>query len=475
MVRTGRSKSIARRLAAAAMLALGAAPVLAQDGIATDPQTLDELRYARNLSSAFKNASRAVEPAVVHITSQRLVERVRRGPFGRRVRVGSPTLREAGLGSGVIIDASGIVLTNHHVVADADALIVRLADERELEAELVGSDPATDIAVLRIDGPDLVAAPLGDSDGVDVGEWVLAIGSPFGFDRTVTAGIISAKGRSGIGDDDGDRFQDFLQTDASINPGNSGGPLITLDGAVIGINTAIASRTGGSNGIGFAIPANMARDVADRLIESGRVERGWLGVGLADIDPALAREMGYPPEAAEGVAVSFVREGSPAERAGFERGDVILRWNGRPAENFNRLRNLIALTGPGETAAVQILRDGEYRSLSATLIDRAEVRAEARGGVFVRPLAAIATELDRSLARQIGLRRLVPGAVLLEVDDGGPADRAGLQAGDLIIEVDGRGVDAADDLVRLLDRARSPVRVELLRRGLRGAIELELR
>ena len=186
-----------------------------------------------------------------------------------------------------------------------------------------------------------------------VGEWVLAIGSPFGFGRTVTAGIISAKGRSGIGDDDADRFQDFLQTDASINPGNSGGPLITLDGAVIGINTAIASRDGGSNGIGFAIPSNMARSIGDLLIEYGRVERGWLGVGLADLDPGLVREMGYPPEAAAGVAVTFVRTGIPAVEAGLREGVVVMHWNGRPAESFNRLRNLIAAR---KTETVEILR-----------------------------------------------------------------------------------------------------------------------
>ncbi|MEM7754057.1 MAG: Do family serine endopeptidase [Planctomycetota bacterium] len=466
------------RLAAALTVSLGLPVATAQLGhFVEDEIPLEELRYARNLSNAFKSAVERVEPAVVHITTQRRVQRVARDMRGRRVRTGDSMLQEAGLGSGVIVDESGVVLTNHHVIDGADVLIVRLPDEREFEAELVGSDPATDVAVLRIDAPDLVAAPLGDSDRVGVGEWVLAIGSPFGFDRTVTAGIVSAKGRSGIGggDDGADRFQDFLQTDASINPGNSGGPLITLDGAVVGINTAIISRSGSSAGIGFAIPANMARSIAELLLQTGRVERGWLGVGLADLDPNEAREMNLPAEAARGVLVTFVRPGSPADRAGVESGDVILRFNGRPAESFNRLRNQIALTAPGEAAAMQVLRDGQRRVLTATLRNRDDATAEALGGANLESLGLIAADLDVERARQFRLRRVFPGAAILIVEPGGPADQAGLQSGDIIVSIDERAIDGVDQLSEALERSPGSARIEIVRGRVRGYVDIELR
>ena len=471
LARTGAAVAAALGLTGSAAAQLGQASIQP----AEPSPALEELRYARNLSNAFKAAVERVEPAVVHITSQRLVQRVRRDIFGRTVRTGESRLLDSGLGSGVIVDERGIILTNHHVIAEADALIVRLGDEREFEAELVGSDPATDVAVLRIDAPDLVAAPLGDSDGVDVGEWVLAIGSPFGFDRTVTAGIVSAKGRSNIGDDEGDRYQDFLQTDASINPGNSGGPLITLDGAVIGINTAIASRGGGSVGIGFAIPANMARSVADLLLDQGRVERGWLGVGLFDLDPQTAAEMDLPPRAAGGVLVRSVQAASPAARAGLEVGDVVMEWNGTPTPTSNRLRNLIALTRPGDTALMRIIRGTEDLNLRPTLIDRDDARAELLRGRNIDALGVIVRDLNRQTARELGLRRVVPGAVVLMVDPGGPADRAGLEVGDVITEVNRRDTRTADELVRTIDRAGDRARIGLIRGRVTGTVEIDLR
>ncbi|MEM1184651.1 MAG: Do family serine endopeptidase [Planctomycetota bacterium] len=434
----------------------------------------DELRYATALSSAFNSAAKRVEPAVVHITSQRLVREVRRF-WGRRISTGEPQLLDSGLGSGVIVDESGIILTNHHVIDGADVLIVRLSDEREFEAELVGSDPATDVAVLKIDAPDLVAAHLGDSDDVDVGEWVLAIGSPFGFDRTVTAGIISARGRSGIGEDNDILYQDFLQTDASINPGNSGGPLISLDGAVIGINTAIASRGGGSVGIGFAIPANMARGVAELLLRTGRVQRGWLGVSLQDLDPTSAREFGLPGEAAGGVLVTSVNDGTPAANAGLQPGDVIMRFDDRPAETLNRLRNLIAFTAPGEPISVEVLRGGKRVGLRAELIDWADGRAMEWGGRNVPSLGAIVVDIDRNWARRIGLRRLIPGALIVRVEEGGPAGRARLQPGDVIIGVGRREIDGADDLAELLESGRGSARFSFVRNNTLENTDIELR
>jgi serine protease Do len=462
-------------IAAVGWIGLNAAPACARAEPAGAAERVnDELRYARSLSNAFKSASSRIEPSVVHITSRRLVRNVQRDVFGRTVRRGPSRLEDAGLGSGVIIDASGIVLTNHHVIEGADALVVRLSDEREYEAELVGSDPATDVAVLRIDAENLVAAPFGDSESIEVGEWVLAIGSPFGFDRTVTAGIISAKGRSGIGGDDADRFQEFLQTDASINPGNSGGPLITLDGEVVGINTAIASRGGGSVGIGFAIPAAMARSVMGFILENGRVERGWLGVGLADVTPAIADELGLGADAARGVLVTGVEPGSPAAEAGLAEGDVIIAFGGRDAENLNRLRNLIALTPPGEAASVRVVRDRASVDLVARLINRDVAQSRLRGGVYIPSLDAAVRDLDDRTARQLGYRRAFPGAVLVFVDPQGPAGAAGLVVGDVITQIDERRVETAREVVERIDVSPGTARINIVRGRVRGHVDIEL-
>jgi Do/DeqQ family serine protease len=434
----------------------------------------EHIEHARSLSDAFKYAARTIEPSVVHITSRRLVQNVSRDIFGRTTRQGPSRLQDAGLGSGVIIDASGVILTNHHVVSEADELVVRLADDREYPAELVGSDAATDIAVLRIEAENLVAAELGDSESVEVGEWVLAIGSPFGFDQTVTAGIVSAKGRAGIGVEEGARYQEFLQTDASINPGNSGGPLVTLDGKVVGINTAILSRTGGSVGIGFAIPSAMARTVSDFILTSGRVERGYLGIEMEDLDPARAQELGLPASAARGVLVTRVSPGSPAADAGLAVGDVIVSIDGRAATNLNRLRNLIALTPPGREIAIGVLREGRERSIPATLVNRDRAIAAAIGGVYLDPLDAAVRDLDRDIARQLGFNRVFPGAVVVNIDEDGPAGRAGLRVGDVIVEVDGEPIDGASDVLDRLTRSPGTARLGLVRGRMRGTLDVEL-
>lgn len=434
----------------------------------------EHIQHARSLSDAFKYAARTIEPSVVHITSRRLVQNVSRDIFGRTMRQGPSRLEDAGLGSGVIIDASGVILTNHHVVSTGDELLVRLADDREYPAELVGSDAATDIAVLRIEAEGLVAAELGDSESVEVGEWVLAIGSPFGFDQTVTAGIVSAKGRAGIGVGEGARYQEFLQTDASINPGNSGGPLVTLDGKVVGINTAILSRTGGSVGIGFAIPSAMARSISEFILSNGRVERGYLGIEMEDLDPTRAQELGLPASAARGVLVTRVSPGSPAQRAGLAVGDVIVSVDGREASNLNRLRNLIALTPPGREIAIGVLREGRERSIPATLVNRDRAIAAAIGGIYLDPLDAAVRDLDVELARRLGFSRVFPGAVVVNIDEDGPAGRAGLRAGDVIVEVDGKPVDNAADVLQRLARSPGTARLGLVRGRMRGTLDVEL-
>ena len=246
---------------------------------------------------------------------------------------------ERGSGSGVIVSADGYILTNNHVISGVDEITVVMADGEQYDAEVVGSDPQSDVAVIKVDAKDLPAAKLGDSDAIEVGEWVLAVGNPFELQNTVTAGIISARGRSGISPMSTSSYEDFIQTDAAINPGNSGGPLVNLDGEVIGINTAIATRTGGNIGIGFAIPINMAKQIMEQLIDTGKVTRGWLGVIIQNITPELKDEFGL--KTTEGALVGDVDKDGPAKKAGVRRGDVIVEYRGEKVKDINQLRNLV--------------------------------------------------------------------------------------------------------------------------------------
>jgi serine protease Do len=318
-------------------------------------------------------ASRAM-PAVVNIfTTQRVRVQLFPSPFGRDPFLEQffpelfpqvPLEREQrSLGSGVIFDRHGYIVTNHHVVANADVIKVKLADAREFPAKLVGSDPRTDVALIHVDAEDLPQAEFGDSDELGVGDWVLAIGNPFGLEQTVTAGIVSAKERViGAGP-----FDDFIQTDASINPGNSGGPLVDMNGQVVGINTAIFSRSGGSIGIGFAIPINLVKQVAHQLKASRRVIRGWLGVAMQDVTPALARALGLPR--AEGVVVAEIYPGGPAHAAGMRRGDVIVGYEGRRVRNSHDLALWVAETPVGRTVEIEVLRDGRERTFAARILE----------------------------------------------------------------------------------------------------------
>jgi serine protease Do len=456
------------RVAALAALALGVSGASARGG----PDD-EDLRAVRSLSRAFERAADQIEESVVHITTASEIQRVRQDIFGRRFRVGPPEMRQTGLGSGVIISRDGLVLTNHHVIANGDRLVVRVFDGRELDATLVGSDEATDLAVLKIDAPDLIPASFGDSDGLRVGEWVLAIGSPFGFDSTVTAGIVSAKGRRLAGEA-GDRYQEFIQTDASINPGNSGGPLINLDGEIVGINTAIISATRQSAGLGFAIPSALARRVVESIVESGRVERGYLGVSMADLNPDQRRTLGLAPD--EGVLVERVVEGSPASQAGLRAGDIVLAINGREVTGgMNRLRNLIALSPPGSEISIRVLRDGRTQDLSARVADLASAQARELGGVPVEALGVFVRATSPQISREMGYTRHVPGVQVLGVMPGTPAASAGLERGDILTAVGGRRVESVEALAQALGRVRGAAPVELVRGRMRGTIEVELR
>lgn len=453
-------------VASAAGLLLGAGSQPAAPAEALDA----DMRFARSLSNAFRRAAETIEPSVVHITTEARVPQYARNIFNQPLRLRDRV--KSGLGSGVIVDGSGLILTNHHVVEDAESLTVRLFDGRELPATLLGSDQATDIAVLRIEASGLTAARLGDSDGVGVGEWVLAIGSPFGLEQTVTAGIISAKGRSLPGEAD-DRFGEFIQTDASINPGNSGGPLVTLDGEVIGINSAIISSTRQSAGLGFAVPSAIARAVMDSIVQDGVLERGWLGVGMEDLAPERRTELGLRP--GEGVVLTGIVPASPADRAGLREGDIVVRVSGREVVGgSNRLRNLIALNSPGTELDVEVLREGRRQTLRASLIDPEEGRLLSLGAVEVRAIGVQAVATTPEISRQLGYQRHVPGVVVVGLVPGGVAERAGLRADDIIVEVDGRDVRSPEDLATRLERAgREGVRVDLVREGLRGYVELE--
>jgi Do/DeqQ family serine protease len=367
--------------------------------------------------------------------------------FGDRGRQGPMRApRQRGLGSGVIVSADGYILTNYHVVDNADNISVDLHDNRTVKAKLVGSDQPSDLALLKVEESGLTPLALGNSDAVQVGDVVLAVGNPLGIGQTVTMGIVSAKGRStGVGDGS---YEDFLQTDAPINHGNSGGALVNTKGELVGINSQIVSVSDGNIGIGFAIPANMARHVMDELRTGGRVRRAQLGVTVQQVTSDLAASLGL--KEVEGAIVSDVETGSAAASAGIRRGDVIKSFNGRPVEDTNTLRNRVAETAPGSTAKVVILRDGSERELSVTL-DEAEVSKRARrggtgGADDHAALGLLVAPLTPDLAARAGIDRDTKGLIVEDVDPDGRAAAAGIQPKDVIQEVNRRPVTTVEEL-----------------------------
>lgn len=329
------------------------------------------VQQAAQLSRAFATVARIVLPAVVNINTTTIVRtRPLLDPF--EFFFGEPEdffrpreYRTQSLGSGVIVSPEGYIVTNHHVIAGASEITVTLADRREYRAQVVGSDPDTDLAVLRIQASNLPVARWGNSDALEVGEWVLAIGSPYGLSQTVTSGIVSAKGRSDLGIS---LYENFIQTDAAINPGNSGGALVNLRGEVVGINTAIFSESGGYQGIGFAIPSNLAQKVVAALIHSGRIVRGWIGLVPRLLSPELATRLGLPK--GKGVFVEGVYRGSPADQAGIQPGDIIVRYNGAPVETPGQLQNLVAETPISSQAVMELWRGGTFLRATVTVIPR---------------------------------------------------------------------------------------------------------
>jgi serine protease Do len=387
--------------------------------------------------------------------------------FGDQARRGFPNGQSSpqiqhGLGSGVIVTRDGYILTNNHVVDGAKEVKVTLQDGREFTAKVIGRDPKSDIAVVKIDAKDLPTVALADSEKVEIGDVVLAIGNPFGVGQTVTSGIVSAKDRGNMGIED---YEDFIQTDAAINPGNSGGALVDINGRLIGINTAILSRSGGSQGVGFAIPSDLARTVMESLVKYGHVTRGYLGVIIQNVTPTLAEEFKLKDN--KGALISDVVSGGPADKGGLKNGDVVIDFNGHPVLDSRRLQLAVAETSPGATVPVQVLRDGEKKSLDVTVkeIPGADKLAEANSSsdTDTGTLNGVeVADLDQQAHDQFNVPKEVKGAVVTQVDPGSAAAEAGLKPGDVIQEINHKPVKNAEEAVKLTEKSdnkRTLVRV----------------
>jgi serine protease Do len=375
------------------------------------------------------------------------------------------------LGSGFIISEDGYILTNHHVIAGADEVIVRMSNRKEFVARVIGSDEASDIAVLKVDGEDLPVLSFGDSDKLKVGEWVLAIGSPFGFDHSVTAGIVSAKGRSLPSDN----YVPFIQTDVAINPGNSGGPLFNLDGEVIGINSQIYSRTGGFMGLSFAIPIEMAVDVADQIKETGSVSRGWLGVLIQEVTRELAESFGM--ENPHGALVAKVLDDSPAAAAGLEVGDVIVEFNGKPVIRSSGLPPLVGRAKVGKEAEVVVIRNKERRLIGVNI---AELPTEITQASYtpednVIEESALGMKVEALSADARKRLKIEGGVQVVEVDETGPARDAGIQKGDVITMIDNHAVESVGEFEAVTDSLKSGKSVAMLVQRRAGPVFLAIR
>jgi serine protease Do len=425
-------------------------------------------------ATSFAPMVRKVAPSVVNIYSTRIVhQRPLRSPFsndplfrqflgdqfpnGERER----TRREQSLGSGVIISPDGYILTANHVVEGADEIKVAIDDgKKEYTAKVIGTDPPTDVAILKIDAKDLPAVTLADSDQLEVGDIVLAIGNPFGVGQTVTMGIVSALGRSVLGFNG---YEDFIQTDAAINPGNSGGALVDAEGRLVGINTAIISRSGGNQGIGFAVPINMARRIMERLISGQKITRGYLGIKLQDIDAGLAEQFGLPDQ--NGALVDDVLLNAPAEKGGIKSGDVITAFNGKPVADWHSLMLAVSECAPGADATVKLFRNGRVQTVAVTLEELpADAMQNQNGqnnsdsGNNSTPDAldgVTVADLDQQLRLELKIPAGINGAIATDVDQDSNSAETGLQRGDVIVEINRQPVSDADDAVKLCTKAKS--------------------
>lgn len=438
----------------------------------------------KQLDDAFVQVAEKVKPAVVNISStkkeavsssdgsQEMDPFFKNHPFKdffgdeffKRFKKGpgeGKGIQPHGMGSGVIVSPEGLILTNAHVVKDADEIKVTVSDKRSYDAKVVGIDVESDIAVVKIDATGLPIATLGDSGKLQVGEIVFAIGNPFGLNRTVTSGIVSATGRTNVGIID---YEDFIQTDAAINPGNSGGPLVNIDGEVIGINTAIASRSGGYQGIGFAIPSSSAKLIMDDLVKEGKVKRGLLGVNIQDMNEALSKSFGRKDS--EGALVSQVVEGSPAEKAGIKAGDIILKFNDNIVKGAAHLKNLVGKEKPGASANMSVYRDNKTLEIPVKIAERTQ-KALASSGATDSPgetsndLGIQIEKVPASVSSKMGLKD-GEGLLVKDIASDGAGAKIGLRAGDVILEIDGTAVSGMDEFKKAVTTAKKNKVIRLM-------------
>lgn len=447
--------------------------------LAEDSKSIDTLRQ---LGKAFASIAEKDSPAVVSIKANRAITQTYNSDwpfgdspfddeffqqfFGRQFRRQQPQQQQRQpqqrkiirpvQGSGFIVSQDGYILTNNHVVEDAEKIMVTLLDGRELQAKLIGTDPSTEVAVIKIDANNLHALEMADSDTIEVGSWVIAIGNPFGLSHTVTAGIVSAKGRSGLGLS---TYEDFIQTDAAINPGNSGGPLVDLDGKVVGINTAIIGSSG-NIGIGLAIPINMAKGIYDQLVQKGKVVRGFLGVSIQDITPDLAES--FKLKDTKGVIVPDVSPDSAAAKAGLKAGDIVVAFDGQPVEKAAEFQRRVAMRKPGSEVEITVLRDGKKQTLTAKLEEKPsdEQLAANTKGQAAEKLGITAQNLTDDLAKQFGLVGQ-KGVIVTDVEPGSPAAMANIRPGSLIQEVNRKAIENVKEFKEAVDAAAKEGKVML--------------
>ena len=425
--------------------------------------------------NSFAPVVKRVLPAVVSVSSTKVVKTRANAPDeldplfrqffgGRGLNTPQQPQREEGLGSGVIVSPEGYILTNNHVVDGATQVMVTLADRREFRARVIGTDPKTDIAVLKIDAANLQPIVIGNSDQLQVGDYVLAVGNPFGLGKTVTMGIVSATGRANLGIED---YEDFIQTDASINPGNSGGALTNDRGELVGINTAILSHgSEGNQGIGFAIPVSVARKVMDQIVRNGHVTRAYLGVRAQDVTPALARE--FHESEVRGALVADVSPNSPASRAGIEKGDIILEVSGKPVNDGAQLAMNVSLTSPGTTVNVKVLRDGATRDFTIRLeeLPTEQAAVEKNSGSSENAMEGVSVEnVTPASAKDLGLPANAAGVVVTNIDPSSPAAESGLQRGDVIQEVNHHAVRNTQDFDRAIRGSNNEALLLVNRQG----------
>jgi serine protease Do len=433
-------------------------------------------------NQAMADVVAAVRPSIVNISSTKTVRtHAIQNPFSNdpffRNFFGNQfgfmdrpqEYKQSGMGSGVIVDKNGYILTNNHVIKDADEIKVKLSDKREFKGKIVGTDPKTDIAVVKIEAGNLPALAIGDSDKLRVGETAIAIGNPFGLNQTVTSGIISATGRANVGIAD---YEDFIQTDAPINPGNSGGALVNVRGELIGINTAIFSTSGGYQGIGFAIPSNMAKAVMETLIKKGKIIRGWLGVSIQPVTAEIAKQFGLKNEL--GALVGDVVEDSPADKAGIKRGDVIIEYDGKAINEPSALRTIVANTMPGKEVSLNIIREGKHMTFKVTI---AELTADLarQSGDFDNILKGVhVQDLSPDTKNSLGLPNRIKGVVVTDIEQGSPAEGI-LVKGDVIMEINKKQITSAKEYSAIASKISKQDAVLLLVNRDGGSLYITLR